>query len=96
MDIHDEEILTDVENFNNFLWEELRYEVSKRNLSSLNLDKVELVLEPCVDNNGMPCCYYFANPASRSLFWLDEWDVFSVFGSCRGADTLSHKGESHL
>jgi len=96
VDIHNEEILADVENFNKSLWGELRYEVNKKNLSSLNLDEVELVLEPRRDDYGVLLCgYYFVNPASRSLFWLDGWTASQVFESCRGVDTLSHKGESH-
>lgn len=98
MNIYDEEILVDVEYYNDFLWAELRYEVRERNISSLNLDTVQLVLEPRADNGSVLCCYYFVNPASRSLFWLEEWDASasSVFNACRGVDTLPHKGETRL
>ncbi|KIM67299.1 hypothetical protein SCLCIDRAFT_21161 [Scleroderma citrinum Foug A] len=58
--------LADVKYSNDFLWAELRYEVDHRNLSSLNLDTVQLVLEPRADMDGVLCCYYFVNPASRS------------------------------
>lgn len=95
MDIHDQEILADVEYFNDYLWEELRYQVIKRNLSSfdLDLDTVQLVLELRAHNDDVLCCYYFVNPASRSLFWLGKWDAPDVFDACRGVDAIPHKGE---
>ncbi|KAL4071436.1 hypothetical protein V8B97DRAFT_1963423 [Scleroderma yunnanense] len=93
VDIHDEDVCADVEYFGNFLWEELRYEVQGMDSECLlKLDEVQLVLEPRRDENGVLCCYYFVNPAGRSLFWLDEWDAPGILSSCRGVDSLPHKG----
>ena len=97
VDIHDEDICADVQYFRDFLWAELQFEVQQMQLeNSLNLDEVQLVLEPRSDRFGVLCCYYFVNPAGRSLFWLDEWDAPGVFNACRGANSLSHKGGSHF
>ena len=98
MDIHDEDICTDVEYFSEFLWAELQFEIKKRNLEdSIDPNQVHLVLEPRVDYDGVLCCYYFVNPAGRSLFWLDDWDNASgLLGACRDVDSLSHKGKPHV
>ena len=94
MNIRNTEIYTVVEIYSNFLWEELRYEVGERNLHMLDLDKVQLVLEPREDDDGMLCDYYFVNHAGRSVFWLEGWDASGVLSKCRGVDTLSHKGKT--
>ena len=98
MDIHDEDICMDVEYFSGFLWAELRYEIKQMNLEdSFDHNQVQLVLEPRIDNGVVVCCYYFVNPAGRSLFWLDEWENASgLFGACRGVDSFSHKGKPHV
>ncbi|KAL4071433.1 hypothetical protein V8B97DRAFT_469435 [Scleroderma yunnanense] len=93
VNIHDKDIHEDVEYFANFLWKELRHEIRERSLeTSLNVNEVQLVVEPRTDNDTVLCCYYFVNPAGRSLFWLEEWDAPSIFSTCRGVDTLAHKG----
>lgn len=93
VDVNDEDIRGDVEYFSSFLWGELRHEVGERSLQdSLNLDEVQLVVEPRSDENGVLCCYYFVDPTNRSLFWLDEWEAHDVFSACKGVNTLSHKG----
>jgi len=97
VDIHDEDIYADVEYFRDFLWAELRFEVQEMHLeNSLNLDEVQLVLEPRADNVGVLCCYYFVNPVGRSLFWLDEWDAPGLFNACRGVSSIPHKGKPHI
>ena len=94
MDISDEDIRADVEYFGEVLWTELRYEVRQMNLEdSFDLRQAQLVLEPRADDHGVLCCYYFVNPAGRSLFWLDEWNAPGLFSACRGVDSLSHKGK---
>ncbi|KAI6043910.1 hypothetical protein EDC04DRAFT_3106740 [Pisolithus marmoratus] len=92
VDVIDEEIRRDVEYFSTFLWGELRHEVEVGEFQGLELDKVQLVVEPRSDDEGVLCCYYFVDPANRSLFWLDEWNAQGVFSACQGVDTLSHKG----
>ena len=88
----------DVEYFSEFLWAELQYEIKNMNLEDpFDFNQVQLVLEPRADNDGVICCYYFVNPAGRSLFWLDEWkDASGLFNACKGVDSLSHKGKPHV
>ncbi|KAF9237091.1 hypothetical protein BU15DRAFT_76324 [Melanogaster broomeanus] len=93
VDVYNEEIRADIEYFRDFLFSELRVEIVNRGLSeSLTIDDVQLVLEPKIDLEGIVCCYYFVNPRSRSLFWLDEWEGDEIFCDCRGALSLPHKG----
>lgn len=97
MDIHDTDILNDIECFREFLWDRLHTEVERLGLvDSLKLDDVQLVLEPRVDDEGVLCCYYFANPAARALFWLDSWEAPGVLNSCLGVETVSHKGNLYV
>ena len=94
MDVCDEDILDDIEYFRTFLFSELESEIKKRNLSEhLKVDEVQLVLEPKLDDHGLMCCYYFVNPRTRSLFWLDEWEGYTIFKDCRGFLSLPHKGK---
>lgn len=94
VNICDEEIHEDIEYFRTFLFSELETEIKKRDLTeSLKVDKVQLVLEPKRDEFGVMCCYYFVNPPTRSLFWLDEWDGYEIFKDCRGILSSPHKGE---
>ncbi|KAG6333220.1 hypothetical protein ID866_5875 [Astraeus odoratus] len=96
VEIYDEEICADVEHFAESLWNELEYEIKEKDpQDSLSFDEVQLVVEPKADPQGVLCCYYFVNPASRSLFWLDRWEATSIFDASKGVDTLSHKGEPH-
>ncbi|KAG6329919.1 hypothetical protein ID866_9168 [Astraeus odoratus] len=97
VDIYDEEICEDVEYFSGFLWDELKYEIQKRGLQDfLDAGNVQLVVEPCADAQGVLCCYYFVNPAGRSLFWLEEFESQGLFYGLKGVETLSHKGEPHI
>ncbi|KAF9227021.1 hypothetical protein BS17DRAFT_764376 [Gyrodon lividus] len=79
VNICNEEILGDIEYFRDFLKAEIEA-------------RVQLVLEPKADVIGVLCCYYFVNPRNRSLFWLDDWEGYEIFGDCEGALTPSHKG----
>ena len=73
---------------------ELKTEIKCRNLSeSLKVDEVQLVLEPKLDEGGVMCCYYFVNPPTRSLFWLDEWEGDEIFQECKGTLSSPHKGK---
>lgn len=47
----------------------------------------ELVLDvrECQDANERICHYYFVNPANRSLFWLEDFNVRPLlWGLCHG------------
>ncbi|KAF8417316.1 hypothetical protein L210DRAFT_892548 [Boletus edulis BED1] len=93
VNICDEEIYSDIEHFRTFLLSELKTEIENRDLSEfLKTDEVQLVLEPKLDDLGLMCCYYFVNPRTRTLFWLDEWDGYDIFKDCRGELSLPHKG----
>ncbi|KAF9223223.1 hypothetical protein BS17DRAFT_781512 [Gyrodon lividus] len=88
-----EDVLKDVEGFKDLLFAELHNEIESRKLSeSLNVDEVHLVLEPKTDDVGVMCCYYFVNPRSRTLFWLDDWDGYEIFSDCKGVLSVPHKG----
>ncbi|KAH7886926.1 hypothetical protein F5I97DRAFT_1871264 [Phlebopus sp. FC_14] len=91
VDVYDDEIRADIEYFQDFLLKELRLLVEADQLS-LNLDEVELVLEPMTDEEGLLCCYYFVNPSARCLFWTDEWEPLDILGDCKGVNSLPHKG----
>ncbi|KAH7886921.1 hypothetical protein F5I97DRAFT_1829428 [Phlebopus sp. FC_14] len=58
---------------------------------NLNLEDVELVLEPRADDHGVLCSYYFAHRRKRCLFWLEDFDARSMLGDCKGVAALSHK-----
>ncbi|KIJ07799.1 hypothetical protein PAXINDRAFT_139695 [Paxillus involutus ATCC 200175] len=45
-----------------------------------------------MDVDGLLCSYYFVNPWSRCLFWLDDWEGEEIFSDCRGDLSLPHKG----
>ncbi|KAG9313552.1 hypothetical protein JVU11DRAFT_5879 [Chiua virens] len=77
VDICDAEIHEDTEYFRTYLYSELGAEMKHRNISNLdlNIDEVELVLESKADSMGVLCCYYFVNPRTRTLFWLDDWEA---------------------
>ncbi|KAF8549038.1 hypothetical protein OG21DRAFT_1421972 [Imleria badia] len=93
VDICDEDIRSDIEYFRDFLFSELETEINTRKISeSLKVNEVQLVLEPQVDKLGVMCCYYFVNPPTRSLFWLDNWDGYKMFRDCRGTLSTPHKG----
>ncbi|KAF9237089.1 hypothetical protein BU15DRAFT_63470 [Melanogaster broomeanus] len=80
--MRDEKTGADIEKMRNFLFSELRVEIENRELSeSLNIDDVQLVLEPKEDPVGVLYCYYFVNPRNRSLFWLDDWEGKEIFVS---------------
>lgn len=84
----------DIDYFRCFLFSELETEIENRNLSEyLQVDEVQLVLEPKVDKHGLMCCYYFVNPRARSVFWLDEWDGRGIIGDCKGSLSDRHKGK---
>ncbi|KIJ58029.1 hypothetical protein HYDPIDRAFT_51732, partial [Hydnomerulius pinastri MD-312] len=93
MNICDEDIFGDIEYYRDFLIEELRELIETRNLSgSLDVNEVQLVLEPQADDDGVICRYYFVNPRSRTLFWMDEFDGECIFTGCRGILSAAHKG----
>ena len=94
MDVCDEEIRGDTEYFSKYLFSQLETEIENRNLSELNVDEVQLVLEPKLDERGLvTCCYYFVNPQTRKLFWLNEWKGDSIFKGSKGLLSLPHKGK---
>ncbi|KAG9313442.1 hypothetical protein JVU11DRAFT_5764 [Chiua virens] len=87
------EIQEDVEYFRTFLFSELQAEIRKLNLSELlNIDEVQLVLEPRSNGIVVDCHYYFANPRTRSLFWLNGWEATDIFKGRRGNLSIPHKG----
>ncbi|KAH7909165.1 hypothetical protein BJ138DRAFT_1200448 [Hygrophoropsis aurantiaca] len=90
VDICDPEILQDIEDFADTLHESLRLFIAEKALS-LNLDEVELVLEPTEDEFGTLCCYYFVNHRARCLFWLQDYDADVILIDCKGVTSLSHK-----
>ncbi|KAG9313444.1 hypothetical protein JVU11DRAFT_5766 [Chiua virens] len=93
VDICDDEIHEDIEYFRTFLFTELQAEIKNRNFTeSLDINQVQLVLEPKQDETGLMCCYYFVNPRARSLFWLDEWEAYEIFKDCKGNLSTPHKG----
>ncbi|KAG9313441.1 hypothetical protein JVU11DRAFT_5763 [Chiua virens] len=93
VDICDPETHEDIEYFRTFLFTELQTEIRNWNLTeSLDIDDVQLVLEPKVDELGVMCCYYFVNPRTRCLFWLDEWEAYEILKDCRGILSTPHKG----
>ncbi|KIJ61555.1 hypothetical protein HYDPIDRAFT_96423, partial [Hydnomerulius pinastri MD-312] len=93
VNICDEDIFEDIEYYRDFLIKELSELIEMRNLSeSLDINEVQLVLEPQADDFGIVCHYYFVNPRSRTLFWTDEWDGECIFTDCRGILSAPHKG----
>ena len=90
----DEDIQRDIEYYRTYLFSQLEIEIRKRNLAeSLQVDEVQLVLEPKNNGGSLVCCYYFVSPRTRSLFWLDTWEAESIFKDCRGILSPSHKGK---
>jgi len=87
-----DEIHEDIEYSRTFLFSALETEIKKRDLSELKVDEVQLVLEPMLDERGVMVCYYFVNPRTRSLFWLDDWEGREIFKDCRGVLSYPHKG----
>ena len=88
-----DEIHEDIEYSRTFLFSALETEIKKRDLSELKVDEVQLVLEPMLDERGVMVCYYFVNPRTRSLFWLDDWEGREIFKDCRGVLSYPHKGK---
>lgn len=90
MDICDEEICGDIEYYMQYLLEELQRVVDEEDLE-LDMQQVDLVLEPKVfDGDSVVCCYYFANHRDRCLFWLDDYDARKILSDCLGVKSLSH------
>ncbi|KAG0697581.1 hypothetical protein DFH29DRAFT_811485, partial [Suillus ampliporus] len=90
MNICDEETCGDIEYYMQFLLDELQRVVEHGNLE-LDMNKVDLVLEPKVfDGGSVVCCYYFANHRDRCLFWLDDFHAEDVLSDCEGVENLSH------
>ena len=53
----------------------------------------ELVLElmpPNDDKIEIKCGYYFVNHNSRSLRWLEDFDISDLLGEARGANSRAH------
>lgn len=73
-----------------YLLEELQRVVDDGNLD-LDIQQVDLVLEPKVsDGDSIVCCYYFANHRDRCLFWFDDFNAKDVLKDCIGVRSLSH------
>ncbi|OAX31124.1 hypothetical protein K503DRAFT_870758 [Rhizopogon vinicolor AM-OR11-026] len=90
MDVCDEEICEDIEYYMQYLLDELREVIKLRNLE-LDMEQIDLVLEPKVFNDGsVVCCYYFANHRDRCLFWLDDYLAHGLLTDCVGIQNLSH------
>ncbi|KAG1753603.1 uncharacterized protein EDB91DRAFT_1098826 [Suillus paluster] len=71
LDICDPVICDDIEYYMQYLFDELRRTVG---LEKLDMNQVDLVLEPKVfDGDSVVCCYYFVNHRNRCLFWLDDF-----------------------
>lgn len=83
-------VLADIEQFQRTLYDELRRAIFDR-MIDLELDDVELVLEPRADDYGVLCSYYFVHRRKRCLFWLEVFDARSILGDCKGVKALSHK-----
>ena len=97
MDVCDEEIHKNIEYFRLYLFTELETEIKERNISDLKVDEIQLVVEPGLDSltQSVVCYYYFVNPRTRSVFWLDECDRPEILKDCRGNLSLRHKGMLH-
>ncbi|KAF8842900.1 hypothetical protein BDN67DRAFT_1009364 [Paxillus ammoniavirescens] len=90
VDICHQAIITDIELFQTSLFGELQRAISDQRVN-LDLEDVELVLEPKADDYGVLCSYYFVHRHKRCLFWLEEFDARSILGDCKGVAALSHK-----
>jgi hypothetical protein len=90
VDICHQAIITDIELFQTSLFGELQRAISDQRVN-LDLEDVELVLEPKADDYGVLCSYYFVHRHKRCLFWLEEFDARSMLGDCKGVAALSHK-----
>ncbi|KAH7913126.1 hypothetical protein BJ138DRAFT_679834 [Hygrophoropsis aurantiaca] len=90
VDICDLDIFYDIQRFAYTLHESLHLFIEEKHLD-LNLDEVELVLEPTEDEFGTLCCYYFVNHRERCFFWLQDYDAEAVLDDCKGVTSLSHK-----
>jgi len=49
--------------------------------------KTELVIED-IDNNT--CGYYFVEPDTRCIFWLDRFDATPILGNVRRVRNMGH------
>lgn len=94
VDICNVTVLADIEQFQNTLYRELHRAIEAQ-LVNLDLEDVELVLEPRADDVGVLCSYYFVHRQKRCLFWLEEFDAYNVLGECKGVGALSHKSLCH-
>ncbi|KAF9234246.1 hypothetical protein BU15DRAFT_10126, partial [Melanogaster broomeanus] len=90
VDICDQTIATDIELLQSSLFGELRQAIVDQRVN-LDLEDVELVLEPKADDYGVLCSYYFVHRRKRCLFWLEEFEARSILGDCKGIAALSHK-----
>lgn len=95
VDVCNMTVLADIEHFRRTLYDDLRRAILDR-MINLELEDVELVLEPKTDDYGVLCSYYFVHRRKRCLFWLEAFDAPSIFGDCKGVKALSHKRSSHL
>lgn len=90
MNVCDEETYGDIEYYTRYLLEELQRVVDDENLD-LDMQQVDLVLEPKVfDGDSVVCCYYFVNHRDRCLFWLDDFNAAGALSDCVGVKSLSH------
>lgn len=90
VDICNATVLADIEHFQHTLYGELRQAIQE-GMVDLQLQDVELVLEPRSDDYGVLCSYYFVHRFKRCLFWLEVFDARGVLGDCKGVHALSHK-----
>lgn len=88
MNICDEEICGDIEDYMRYF---LRALESVSEGRGLDMEQVDLVLEPkkALDDSVV-CWYYFVNHRDRCLFWLDEFDTEKLLDNCKGVESLSH------
>ncbi|KAG6330528.1 hypothetical protein ID866_8561 [Astraeus odoratus] len=90
VDVCNATVLADIEQFQHTLYDDLRRAILDGRVN-VELDDVELVLEPRADDYGVLCSYYFVHGPKRCLFWLEEFDARGVLGDCKGVSALSHK-----
>jgi hypothetical protein len=89
MNVCNEEICGDIEYYMQYLLDDLRQVVEDQDLE-LDMQQVDLVVEPKCEGDFVVGCYYFANHRDRCLFWLDDFDAQSILSSCKGVENLSH------
>lgn len=67
------------------------YDLARRNLPNIDADDIELVVQ-VVLNQADSCQYYFVDHATRTLFWLHDYDraTENIFDGLQGVSDPSH------